>query len=91
MSKHSPAFTRKCCACGQRNDKSRLFRICLQKDGKLLPDPLLRLSGRGAYVCKNTQCVDKAVRKKSFNKSFKKKLPDAFYQGLLCQVIDESN
>lgn len=39
--------------------------------------------GRGAYVCKNAECVAVAVKKRAFDRSFKQKLPSEVYEALL--------
>ena len=40
-------------------------------DGRLAPDPEARRPGRGAYVCRNSDCVAEAVRRKGFERSFR--------------------
>ena len=61
---------RKCVACNKMVEKDGLFRV-VKLDGKVALDLTLKAQGRGAYVCRNKNCVDMALKKKSFNRSLK--------------------
>jgi predicted RNA-binding protein YlxR (DUF448 family) len=50
--------------------KADLLRVVLS-EGKLVPDPEKRLPGRGAYVCRDTDCMAEAVRRHGFERSFR--------------------
>ena len=39
-----------------------------------------KLGGRGAYVCKNQQCVDLTIKKKLLNRAFKANLSNQIYE-----------
>ncbi len=53
---------RMCVSCREMKDKKELFRIVLQ-DGVPVLDLTGKLMGRGAYICKQTSCVDLAFAK----------------------------
>jgi hypothetical protein len=38
--------------------------------------------GRGAYVCKDIECIRKASKRKGFDRSFRKAAPSALYSEL---------
>ena len=61
---------RKCIACTQMFPKDQLFRV-VRIDGTVQLDLSYKAQGRGAYVCKNMQCVALAEKKKSFNRALK--------------------
>lgn len=61
---------RKCIACNQMFPKNQLFRV-VRIDGTVQLDLSYKAQGRGAYVCKNMQCVALAEKKKSFNRALK--------------------
>ncbi len=61
---------RKCVACNKMVSKDGLYRLA-KVDGKLFLDLTFKAQGRGAYVCRSRECVDIAVKKKSFNRSLK--------------------
>ena len=53
-------------------------------EGEFLIDKSGNANGRGAYVCFG--CVDTAVKKRAFNRSFKTELPKSIYDELLALV-----
>ncbi len=62
---------RTCLACRQIKDKNQLIRYVVAPDGTITVDYLMRLPGRGAYTCFATRCIHDAVKKNSFQRSFK--------------------
>lgn len=73
---------RKCVACQQMIDKRILIRVVRTADNNYLVDKLGKMSGRGAYICKNTSCLEKAKKSKGFERSFKSGAPKDIYQKL---------
>lgn len=61
---------RTCIGCGQVREKKDLIRIVRTPEGKLLVDPTGKTNGRGAYLCRNPECLEKAFRRKSLNRAF---------------------
>ncbi len=61
---------RKCVACSRMVPKDQMFRIVKTADGIAL-DLSYKAQGRGAYVCKNKECISLAEKKKSLNRSLK--------------------
>lgn len=62
---------RKCVGCGEHKDKRELIRIVRSKEGQISIDPTGKLNGRGAYLCNNKLCLEKAIKEKSLQRSFK--------------------
>lgn len=56
----------------------RLSRI----NGEFVFDYENRLGGRGAYVCKNEDCIKLVIKKRLFNRSFKSNIPIKVYENL---------
>ena len=52
--------TRKCTSCGEHFPKTQLFRVVRSPEGEIALDKTGKMSGRGAYICKNPQCFKKA-------------------------------
>lgn len=46
-----------CVSCRTRRDKKDLVRVTLGEDGNLIVDPTGKHPGRGAYLCKNEDCI----------------------------------
>lgn len=62
---------RSCIACRRTGDKGTLLRFVLAPDGTVTPDLEGKLPGRGAYLCQSRRCVQDAVAKRQFNRTFK--------------------
>ena len=65
-SKHIPE--RMCVSCRLMKDKKSLIRIVNTSDGVII-DKSGKLQGRGVYICPCKQCVEKALKNKSFAKT----------------------
>ena len=63
-------------------DKSQLVRIVRNNEGVINVDPVGKMPGRGAYICKDVKCFDAAVKAKRLERSFKTKIPDEIYTSL---------
>ena len=63
-------------------EKSALLRIVKQSDGTVSLDPTGKKNGRGAYICKNISCLQKAIKAKKLEKAFSMQLPDEVYSRL---------
>jgi predicted RNA-binding protein YlxR (DUF448 family) len=53
---------RQCVACRQMRPKRELVRVVRTPAGEIRVDTTGKVSGRGAYVCPTTDCVDQAVK-----------------------------
>jgi uncharacterized protein len=62
---------RRCVGCGRSASKRDLLRL-VQDAGRAIPDPAQRLPGRGAYVCREAACVERAVRRGGLARSFRR-------------------
>lgn len=58
--KHVPQRT--CVVCHQKTDKRRLVRVVRTADSGVVIDPTGKRNGRGAYLCDQPACWDKALR-----------------------------
>ena len=66
---------RTCIGCNGIRPKQELLRIVRQEDGTVSLDPPGTLNGRGAYLCRNLNCFDLAVKRKGFARTFKAAIP----------------
>ena len=60
---------RMCVACRQMKPKTELLRVVNTAEGVVV-DGTGKLNGRGVYLCKNSQCVAKALKSKGFAKQY---------------------
>lgn len=71
---------RMCSGCGEMKPKRELVRAVKSPDGEISLDLTGKKSGRGAYVCKNMDCLKKARKAKRFERAFSCAIPDEVYQ-----------
>ena len=65
-------------ACRTARPKRELRRIVRTPTGEVVADPTGRLAGRGAYVCRDTDCLDIAIKKGALTRALEVPLPPAF-------------
>jgi predicted RNA-binding protein YlxR (DUF448 family) len=73
---------RTCIGCGEKKEKKELIRIVRTEEGGLLPDPTGRRNGRGAYLCQNPACLEKAIKQKALQRSFREEIPTEMLSAL---------
>lgn len=59
---------RRCVGCMESKPKKELLRTA-QNNGEFVIDPDGKGTGRGIYICKNKDCLDKAVKKRAFQRN----------------------
>ena len=85
---------RKCTGCGEMKPKKELVRVVKAPDtkdenGEIIAKGTVSLdltgkkSGRGAYVCNNIKCLEKAIKAKRFERAFGTQIPQEIYDGIL--------
>ena len=55
---------RTCVACGRSTEKRDLVRFVRTAEGETRVDPSGKASGRGAYVCADASCFEKAISRR---------------------------
>jgi predicted RNA-binding protein YlxR (DUF448 family) len=55
---------RMCVGCGEMKPKKELIRIVTDPEGNVSVDPAGKKAGRGAYICKSSECLKKAGKSK---------------------------
>lgn len=58
---------RRCIGCMQTKPQPELMRFTL-KDGRITADTDGRADGRGFYLCRSEECIDKSFRRKAWNR-----------------------
>lgn len=64
---------RTCIGCRETKDQEELVRYVLAPDGGVVADVYDRLPGRGCYTCFTPDCLDTAVARKQFDRTFRGK------------------
>lgn len=91
---------RKCTGCGEMKEKRELIRVVKAPDtkdengengeiiakGEISLDLTGRKAGRGAYVCRNLACFEKARKARRFERSLSCKIPDEVYEQMQSEL-----
>lgn len=73
---------RKCTGCGEMKEKKSLIRVLLGTDGSISIDDTGKKNGRGAYLCRNLSCLNKAIKTKGLERSLKTSISAEIYEQL---------
>lgn len=79
---------RKCVGCGDMKEKASLLRVVKTPEETFVLDKTGRANGRGAYICKDVLCFQKAVKNKGLERSLKCKIPDEIIEQLEREMSD---
>lgn len=73
---------RKCIGCGEMKSKKEMLRILRTTENEVVLDTTGRQNGRGAYLCKNGVCFQKAAKSKGIERALKMAIPREVYENL---------
>ena len=66
---------RMCVGCREMKEKKTLIRVVRSPEGEVSLDPGGKKSGRGAYVCRNADCLKRAIRQRQLERQLDVTLP----------------
>ena len=75
--------------CNAKKDKTELIRVVKNKEGNIRIDKTGKAAGRGAYLCDNIQCLEKAIKSKRLERTFETKISEDIYNDLRGVMIDK--
>ena len=70
---------RQCLGCNEHKPKRDLLRVVKSPDGEISLDFTGKKSGRGAYICKDIQCLRKARKSHRIDRSLSCTVPEEVY------------
>ena len=70
---------RKCMGCGEMKNRRELVRVVKNKDGEVSLDLTGKKAGRGAYICPQLSCLQKARKSRGFERALSCKIPEEVY------------
>ena len=73
---------RQCIGCGEMKSKKEMLRVIKTPEDTIMLDATGRKNGRGAYICKNPDCLKKAIKNKGLERSLKVSIPQEVYEHL---------
>ena len=71
-----------CVACREMRAKKDLMRIVRTSEGVLVLDRTGKLNGRGAYLCRDAACVQKALKTRALERALDAPMNDALRDAL---------
>ncbi len=71
---------RRCMACQTQREKQDLIRVVRMPDGNLVIDNTYKQNGRGAYLCKQEECLNKLIKSKRLERVLNVTIDDAIYE-----------
>lgn len=80
---------RMCNGCLEMKNKRELIRVVKNKEGEISIDLTGKKPGRGAYICKNIECFNKAIKSKKLEKNLQTKIDQEVYEKLKAEILDE--
>ena len=79
---------RMCNGCMEMKPKKELIRVVKTNEEEVLVDLTGKKSGRGAYVCKSIECLEKAFKAKRLNKNLQTNISDDIYNKLKEEILN---
>lgn len=73
---------RQCLGCREHKPKKELIRVVRSPEGEIGLDFRGKVSGRGAYVCPQADCLKKAIRSRALERALSCEIPAEVYEKL---------
>lgn len=80
---------RMCLGCNEMKPKKELIRIVKTPENEIMVDLKGKDNGRGAYICRDAECLKKAVKAKRLERTFATEISDEIYETLKKDLTDE--
>ena len=77
---------RQCMGCRERREKRQLIRVVRTPEGEVKLDFSGKLNGRGAYICPKAECLQKARKAKSLERSLEVPIGEEVYDRLAREI-----
>ena len=73
---------RQCTGCREMKNKKEMIRVLKTAEDEIILDATGKKNGRGAYICKNRECLEKDRKNHGLERSLKAEIPDEVYESL---------
>jgi uncharacterized protein len=81
---------RMCLGCQEMKPKRELIRVVKNKEDEISVDFVGKKPGRGAYICKQISCFEKARKGKRLERAFETAISEEIYE-LLKKQLEEND
>lgn len=79
---------RQCIGCGEMKNKREMIRVIKTNEEQIFMDTTGKKNGRGAYICLNLSCLNKAIKNKGLERSLKMPIPSEVYEQLKKEMTE---
>ena len=73
---------RQCVGCREMKDKKSLTRVVRSPEGEISLDFVGKQPGRGAYVCRDVECLKRARKSRALEWAFETAIPAEVYDAM---------
>ena len=80
---------RLCTGCMEMKPKKELIRVVRSQEGEVSVDLTGKKSGRGAYICKSLECLEKAFKAKRLSRNLDVAIDEEIYNRLREEIVNE--
>ena len=77
---------RMCVGCREMKEKKSLIRVVRSPEGTVSLDPTGKKPGRGAYVCRDGECLGRAIRQHQLERQLQAELTPEASEGLRTEL-----
>lgn len=80
---------RMCTACREMKPKKELARIVKTPENEIKLDLTGKLNGRGAYICKSEECLEKAIKTGAVSRAFSCEISSDVFEQLKREIKND--
>ena len=82
---------RQCLGCNEHKPKADMIRVVRSPEGEISLDTRGKKSGRGAYICHDVKCLNKARKSKRIERALDVAIPDEIYDAMESELSEDGN
>ena len=77
---------RQCLGCREQKPKNELIRVVRSPEGEVSLDFRGKAPGRGAYLCRDSACLKKALKSRALDRALNVPIPEEIQSRLLAEM-----
>ena len=89
MEKVKKIPVRQCLGCNEHKPKAELIRVVRSPEGEISLDTRGKKSGRGAYICHDVKCLNKARKSKRIDRALDVTIPEEIYDAMEAELSED--
>ena len=80
---------RQCTGCREMKSKKEMLRVLKTTEDEIVLDITGKKNGRGAYICPEVSCLEKAKKAKRLERAFECAIPAEVYEAMESELKNE--